>query len=290
MGNALIWILVGAAIVYLFFPTQFEDMTGINLRPDSKEPDETPIVTNQTTQDDISTSEIDLEFSGVSVVNWNLQIFGVTKAADEEKMAFYADFLEEFDIAFVQEIRDSSGVAFDMLCDMIPTHKCDISSRAGRTVSKEQYGIIYRENLELIEITDFNPDPDDRWERPPIAAMFNINDEEITFYNIHTKPDEAAVEILYLDELIGNPSTPTVVLGDLNADCNYYHNTGYDFANWTWVIGEDADTTVGLTNCAYDRIIVNPALDEYVFDSGISRQGITDELSDHYPVWIDLVY
>ncbi len=50
-----------------------------------------------------------------------------------------------------------------------------------------------------------------------------------------------------------------VILGDLNADCSYLSKT--KMANiylrndpaYKWLIGDDADTTVGRQQCAYDR-------------------------------------
>ena len=50
-----------------------------------------------------------------------------------------------------------------------------------------------------------------------------------------------------------------MILGDLNADCNYVSKTKWRHIamktdkSFKWWIGDDADTTVKKTHCAYDR-------------------------------------
>ena len=222
------------------------------------------------------------------VANWNLQIFGDTKASKPELMNFYADKLDNYDIDFIQEIKDADGSAFVKLCSMMGGYECKISSRAGRSTSKEQYGIIYKKGISIVEFKDYNPDSQDRWERPPIEVTFNVDGYELTIYNIHTKPDDAPQEIASL-EGIAKSSGNVIVLGDLNADCSYYNpSVEHDFSSWNWIIKDSDDTTVSDTNCAYDRIIMDSdAYNEYQ-DSGIDMSGINKDLSDHYVVWVEL--
>lgn len=224
-----------------------------------------------------------------TVANWNLQIFGDKKANDTLIVDYYAEKMSDYDIIFVQEIRDKDGSAFDELCNRLPDHECVLYSRAGRSSSKEQYGIIYLEKFDL-EVYDYNPDPLDRWERPPIRATISLNNYSIVAYNIHTKPDNATQEIYALEDLIENSaiSGNVIVLGDLNADCNYYdeyyENAFSKTVGWYWVIKNSDDTTSGFSDCAYDRIILNAdAKNEYVA-YGIEKT----EYSDHYLVWVRL--
>ena len=57
--------------------------------------------------------------------------------------------LQRYDLVLVQEIRDTKGTAFETLVGQL-NDKADnlydfiISKRTGRSVSKEQYGFIYR--------------------------------------------------------------------------------------------------------------------------------------------------
>lgn len=223
----------------------------------------------------------------LKIANWNLQIFGKTKASNNELIQIYASIIDGYDIIFIQEIRDKSQKAFPKLCSLLPNYNCIASSRAGRTASREQYGVIYKKDIELTNFKDFNPDPLDRWERPPIEVTFNIKGYKLITYNIHTKPDDAPREIDYLEDIVKTKGN-VIVLGDLNADCSYYNPLiEDDFGSWTWIIGDEEDTTASSTNCAYDRIILNDDVyEEYVNDE-IYKQ-ITKNISDHYLVWVEL--
>lgn len=222
------------------------------------------------------------------IANWNLQIFGDTKASKTEVMSFYANTLKSYDIAFVQEIRNSDSSAFDSLCSMLPDYNCKASSRAGRSTSKEQYGVIYKKGIGIIEFKDFNPDSLNRWERPPVEVIFNISGYILTAYNIHTKPSDVSNELSNLEQIVSNQGN-VVILGDLNADCSYYdHSKETQFSGWDWVLQDNEDTTLAASDCAYDRIIMNPeAYKEYV-SKGIYTEGITTDISDHYLVWVEL--
>lgn len=49
------------------------------------------------------------------------------------------------------------------------------------------------------------------------------------------------------------------MLGDFNADCGYVANKAWKnirlrtMKHYQWLISDNVDTTVGKTNCAYDR-------------------------------------
>lgn len=222
----------------------------------------------------------------IKLANWNLQVFGDSKASKPELMDFYVNTLTNYDIAFVQEIRDADGSSFMDLCSRLTNYNCQVSSRAGRSTSKEQYGIIYKKGIK-VEMKDYNPDLQDRWERPPVAVTFDVNGYNFTAYNIHTKPEDVPSELDNLESIVED-SGNKVVLGDLNADCNYYNNKGQDFGSWNWLIKDNQDTTVSRTDCAYDRIIVNSNMNNEVITSGIYTNGINSTISDHYLVWVEI--
>jgi len=222
----------------------------------------------------------------VKIANWNLQTFGQTKASNTELMHLYVDKIDNYDIIFIQEIRDVSETAFPKLCALLQNYTCKLSSRAGTTNYKEQYGIIYKEDIILTDFKDYNPN--DWWERPPIKTTFNINKYQLTIYNIHTKPDNVQQELYYLEQIVSDKNN-VLILGDLNADCSYYNNDKEtEFDNWNWLIKDNEDTTVSATDCAYDRIILNNDAKKELENYGIVKQDITKQVSDHYLVWVEL--
>jgi exonuclease III len=224
----------------------------------------------------------------VKIANWNLQVFGPAKASDLQLMNIYVDKIEDYDIIFVQEIKDSSQEAFPKLCSLLQNYSCKSSSRAGRTIYKEQYGVIYKNGINVTGFEDFNPDSEDRWERPPIKVDFRINNYSITAYNIHTKPEEAEKEIQKLQNVVED-NGKVILLGDLNADCSYYDENKFNyFPEWNWIIDGKMDTTSSNTNCAYDRIILNNDAKKDLKNFGVDSKNINKEVSDHYLVWVEM--
>lgn len=224
----------------------------------------------------------------VTIANWNLQVFGPKKASNPELLKIYAEKIEGFDIVFIQEIRDASQTAFPKLCILLPAYNCLNSSRAGRTRNKEQIGLIYKKEISLLDWQDFNHDPEDRWERPPIRVQFQIENYTFTVYNIHIKPSDVQQELGHLEALITGQGN-VILLGDLNADCNYYDpDKETEFNEWHWTIKDAYDTTSSKTDCAYDRILLNDDAFEENIALGISTKNITKEVSDHYLIWTQL--
>lgn len=223
----------------------------------------------------------------ISIANWNLQIFGDKKANNSELMNLYAEKISSYDIIFLQEIRDKDSNSFFALCSMLPDYNCKISSRAGRSSSKEQYGIVYLKKFQL-NIVDYNPDSLDRWERPPVRADIYYHNYSFTAYNIHTKPDNVSIELSNLESLISSETNQEnlIVLGDLNADCNYFNPYSSSlFNDWKWVIDNNADTTSQNSDCAYDRIIMNNDAYREFIKTGIDKESIDIKVSDHYLVY-----
>ncbi len=224
----------------------------------------------------------------IKIANWNLQIFGQAKTSDQKLINFYSSVIDNYDIIFVQEIRDKQETAFSKLCSQLTNYTCMTSSRAGRTNIKEQYGIIYKDKINLTNFYDYNPDAKDRWERPPVRADFRIKNYSLVIYNIHTDPDYVKKELDFLED-IAITTGNVIVLGDLNADCSYYDNMKErEFEDWEWLIKDREDTTVGSSNCAYDRILLNDDAYEKYKRDGIYKKQITPEMSDHYLVWVEL--
>jgi endonuclease/exonuclease/phosphatase family metal-dependent hydrolase len=262
-------------------------------QPQTVQQDSQPNVEIQQTneQSEVKQPNTPKEAETISIANWNLHVYGNTKASNPDLVAFYAEKMSAYNIIFVQEVRDSDGEAFDILCDAMPRdYTCTTSVPAGAGSYKEQYGLIYRENIEVTEWNDLAEDENmyELWARPPLIVTFSVDNYTFTAWNIHIAPDDVEYELgnLY-SNVLGEGNI--IVLGDFNADCSYYKPEQQTlFEDWTWVIGDDDDTNVADTSCAYDRILLNEDAGEEFIDGGVDNEGITPEVSDHYMVWAEL--
>ena len=220
-----------------------------------------------------------------SIASWNLQIFGQTKASNETLLNYYADKPDDYDLFVIQEIRDKSGTSIVKLAEKLPAYNYIISERAGRTSSKEQYAIFYNNRATLINQHDWTPEKQNKFERPPLEATFTVANWTFTIYTIHTKPDDVYNEFTNLENLIGEPEEDIIILGDLNADGSYYDEDNIaHFTDWNWIITNDVDTTVAISNNTYDRIIISDAAMNNYISKGVMNDVTKDE-SDHYLVY-----
>ena len=235
-------------------------------------------------------SEQDVPVTDIKIANWNVQTFGTTKWSNPAVKQKLLEVIPIFDIIFIQEIRDSTNTVFPELCDALKEeYACAISSRAGRTNSKEQYGVIYNKNIELVQLVDYNLQQENNqyWERPPVEVQFKYDEYYFTIYNIHIKPDDASNELKYLEEKTSD-SGNVIWLGDFNADGDYYdEDQDIVFLDDKWVIEDSEDTTVAASSNTYDRIILNKDMYQEYASHGIYTD-ITSEISDHYPVWVEI--
>ena len=225
------------------------------------------------------------------IANWNLKVYGKSKASKPNLLDDYEQILENnYDIIFVQEIRDSSQTAFPKLCERFENYNCEVSSRAGQTTSKEQNGIIFKKGIEMT-LRDYNKEEfKEQFNRPPIAVDFRVGNYTFTAMNIHTDPDVVPEEMTHLESIVLNSenyqNSNFMIIGDLNADCKYYNNEKEThFDSWNWLIKDDGDTTLSKNDCSYDRIIINDDMTEEYLKHGVLREGINSSHSDHYLVW-----
>ena len=80
---------------------------------------------------------------------------------------------------------------------------------------------------------------------------------------VHIDPDVAVQEINELDKVHSSiqahwSTNNIVIMGDFNADCSYVGKKASKELvlrdpKYTWLIGDDLDTTTKSTDCAYDR-------------------------------------
>lgn len=222
----------------------------------------------------------------LKVGTFNTKTFGESKWSRFSD--FYVELVQDYDILFLQEIREADGDSFRELCSLLQqNYDCNISSRAGSSpIYQEQYGVIYRNNVEIKEFKDYNPNYSNFWERPPIEVKFQYKDYVFTAWNIHVDPDVVNLEMKNLEEFVKDLGN-VMVLGDLNLDCKYDDGSNGNFENWNYVIKDEDDTTTSTTtNCAYDRIILNDNMSEEYVKHNIDKT-ITTE-SDHYPIWVEI--
>uniref|UniRef100_A0A8C0IVN1 Deoxyribonuclease 1 like 2 n=1 Tax=Chelonoidis abingdonii TaxID=106734 RepID=A0A8C0IVN1_CHEAB len=117
------------------------------------------------------------------------------------------------------------------------------------------------------------PDPNNTFSREPFIVKFSSpksskhKGQEFVLVPLHTPPSEAVAEIdalydVYLDVIDKWGTDNIMFLGDFNADCSYVKKGDWGSIRlhtsevFEWLIPDSADTTVGKSDCAYDRIVV----------------------------------
>lgn len=258
------------------------------------------------------------QVNSIKIASFNIQIFGVSKMSKPDVVDVLVKILARYDMTMVMEIRDSSQESFPELVNQLKkysgkNYEYVVSPRTGRSSSKEQYGFIYRTDRMFVSNEWQYPDLANNFERPPYVVTFELIQPTthagglLTIIPCHAKPDDAIAEMNALvdvydavEEMFENPNA--IIMGDLNADCSYVCSTCWkDVDLWndsrfTWFVNNDADTTSGNSDCAYDRIIAAgtwlPRATccavpfNYQTAYGLDDQ-LTKDVSDHYPVeWI----
>ena len=232
-----------------------------------------------------------------------------------EVVSELVEIFDRYDLVTVQEIKDiNQEVPYRFLDELKNGSSEDwemlLSERSGQQEDdiggQEQYAVYYR-NTAVHPVNDsklYNDTLLDEFYREPFLTEFTVltkNGElsNLTFLmlSIHTSPGVTVDELQSLSNLTMTfpESKKLVILGDMNADCNYASLNELDAlairnSNFTWIVPDDADTTFSSTRCAYDRII----LDEQIASSytgwwGIDREMSNSSVSDHFPVWFELL-
>lgn len=247
----------------------------------------------------------------IAIANFNIQVFGVSKAGKPAVMETLGHVITRFDIVAIQEIRDKSGTAIKALEKKVDGHGHDyevvVGPRLGRTSSKEQYAYMYRTDaLDFITSYTYDDSAEDLFHREPFIAHFKAKGGDFSFVliTIHTDPDEATSEINALPAVMADARTHFpdeshfLILGDLNADCSYYDEedsaSELRSIDYQWLITNAMDTNLARSQCTYDRIIMTSETAPYAtghanvfrFDTeyGLSAKQ-AKAVSDHYPVY-----
>jgi endonuclease/exonuclease/phosphatase family metal-dependent hydrolase len=245
----------------------------------------------------------------IKLFSFNMQIFGASKAAKTEVMMILADIVSRSDVTAVQEVRSAGIEPVTRFMRMLPpSYAFLLGPREGRSVSKEQYWIIYDSSkLRLLDERTW-PDPEDIFERNPLGAYFQTRGAfDFILINNHIQPSNAARELAALPELVRYyqelwGETDVALVGDLNADGSYYDENDlaalFPEDAYHIIIANEYDTTLASGDNTYDRIIITAsALEDYAGACGVLRFDETYDfselsiqprhVSDHYPVWAE---
>ncbi|XP_072734343.1 deoxyribonuclease-1-like 2 [Ciconia boyciana] len=250
---------------------------------------------------------------------FNIQAFGDTKMSSEEVAGIIVSILHRYDVALVQEVRDSDLSAVTQLMEELNSmstspYDYEISVPLGRDNYKEMYLFIYRTDIVSVLDTYQYEDPQDVFSREPFILRVSApraKVEEFVLVPLHSAPHDAVAEIdalydVYL-AIISKWGTDNIMfLGDFNADCAYVQPSDWSAIRlrtsdvFKWLVPDDADTTVGKSDCAYDRIVVCGAKLKrsivpnsaaiYNFQRAFQlEQEEALAVSDHYPVEVKLM-
>ncbi|NXJ92455.1 DNSL2 protein, partial [Corythaixoides concolor] len=249
---------------------------------------------------------------------FNIQAFGDTKMSNEEVASVIVSILRRYDVVLVQEVRDSDLSAVTQLMEHLNSlsmspYDYEISGPLGRDNYKEMYLFIYRPDIVSVVDTYQYEDPQDVFSREPFILRVSAprtKVEEFVLVPLHSAPHDAVAEIdalydVYL-AIVNKWGTDNIMfLGDFNADCAYVQPGDWSAIRlrtsdvFKWLIPDGTDTTVGKSDCAYDRIVVCGARLKrsimpnsaavYNFQRAFQlEQEEALAVSDHYPVEVKL--
>nr|BAA11841.1 deoxyribonuclease I precursor [Homo sapiens] len=259
----------------------------------------------------------------LKIAAFNIQTFGETKMSNATLVSYIVQILSRYDIALVQEVRDSHLTAVGKLLDNLnqdapDTYHYVVSEPLGRNSYKERYLFVYRpDQVSAVDSYYYDdgcePCGNDTFNREPAIVRFFSRFTEVREFAIvplHAAPGDAVAEIdalydVYLDVQEKWGLEDVMLMGDFNAGCSYVRPSQWSSIRlWTsptfqWLIPDSADTTATPTHCAYDRIVVAGMLLQgaVVPDSALpfnfqAAYGLSDQLaqaiSDHYPVEVML--
>uniref|UniRef100_A0A8D0DKI9 Deoxyribonuclease 1 n=1 Tax=Salvator merianae TaxID=96440 RepID=A0A8D0DKI9_SALMN len=150
-----------------------------------------------------------------------------------------------------------------------------VSKPLGRNSYKEQYLFVYREDkvsfVDCYYYDDgYESHGNDTFSREPFIVKFAAPQTELgelILVPLHAAPNDAVAEInalydVFLDVRDKWGTEQAIILGDLNAACSYVRPEDWPHIRlrsgdaFQWLIPDTADTTVTLSDCAYDRIVL----------------------------------
>lgn len=244
----------------------------------------------------------------LSIISFNIQVLGRTKISNPQIASIIIDIIDDYHLIAIQELRDNTDFTLVELKKLMPEHyKIIAGPREGRSSSKEQAVYIYDDRV-LDFISEYNyEDLSDIFERSPYIGIFETDDKKLSFQivNVHISPGTAKLELTYLSilssQLIAKHQQEIILVGDFNADGSYFPEqdllTLFPNNIYNIVIGNELNTTVAISNNTYDRIITSDKLPIKIIQSGVlyfesylTPNITTKQISDHYPVYMVFEY
>jgi endonuclease/exonuclease/phosphatase family metal-dependent hydrolase len=254
-------------------------------------------------------------FSGeVKILTWNIQNIGSCKMLGEscssrsaEEMSALVQteisrILKGYDIIFIQELSTSSSVSKDDINAFVNSlqagYKWKVSKNVGTTSgNSERFLVLYNPSKLTFEKEAYIEE--DCISRSPYIIKFK--ETPIYFVTTHIKAKKKAIipELSCIESGLMDVLPRWVVLGDMNADCNYFPKyrgaiSHIVFKGAKWYVNRGMDTSVARTNCAYDRIIsdkITIGRDVNVIRPISTNPDLPEKkVSDHYPVEIFFEY
>nr|XP_036870308.1 deoxyribonuclease-1 isoform X4 [Manis javanica] len=245
------------------------------------------------------------------IAAFNIRTFGEAKMSNATLSNYIVQIVNRYDIALIQEVRDSHLTAVGSLLDKLNqddpnTFHYVVSEPLGRGTYKERYLFLFRPHQ--VSVPD-SYQYDDGCE-PCGNDTFSREPAVIRVHSPLTAPSDAVAEIdalydVYLDVQQRWGLEDIMLMGDFNAGCSYVSPSSWPSIRlrtspaFQWLIPDTADTTVTSTHCAYDRIVVAGTLLQRAVVPGSAAPfdfqaafGLSNEtaqaVSDHYPVEVRL--
>uniref|UniRef100_A0A3B1J497 Deoxyribonuclease n=1 Tax=Astyanax mexicanus TaxID=7994 RepID=A0A3B1J497_ASTMX len=260
----------------------------------------------------------------MKIASFNIQKFGKKKFQDPKVQSIVFKIVSRYDIVLILEVVDESGKTAETFLKDLNEFSSErpfsmkISKRLGRTVYKEQFLFLYREDVvkvtAMYQYEDNQAGDVDAFDREPYImrlASTNTVVKDWVMIPVHTKPEDSEKELDELYDVVEAvrkkwTTDNIMILGDFNADGGYMSKKKmkslriFSDKNYHWLIDEDEDTTTRLKNDnTYDRIVVygKNMLDGVVPNTAKAfnfqkEYSLTEEealkVSDHYPVEVEL--
>ncbi|KAM5131043.1 deoxyribonuclease-1 isoform 2-T12 [Callospermophilus lateralis] len=243
----------------------------------------------------LALASLQLVVTSLRIAAFNIRSFGETKMSNATLSSYIVQILSRYDIALVQEVRDTYLTAVGKLLDEL--------NRPDQVSVLDSY--YYDDGCE--------PCGNDTFSREPAIVKFfspYTHVREFAIVPLHAAPADAVTEIdalydVYLDVRQKWGLEDIMLMGDFNAGCSYVTPSHWSSIRlrtdpaFQWLIPDTADTTVTSTHCAYDRIVVSGALLQaaivpdsavpYDFQVAYSLSNkLAEAISDHYPVEVTL--
>lgn len=144
------------------------------------------------------------------------------------------------------------------------------------------------------ELCDLNSD-DSAMVRSPAMEGFVAGNWSFSVLTAHTSPSKNIDDLQALQYTYGYVAEfyawnfgDVILAGDLNADCDYLKQDDeirFRQDKYAWLIPDYEDTTVGNSDCTYDRFITLRTIANKRFLGYGVEKDITEDVSDHYLVW-----